>query len=194
MSITYITQKDKNGKTLYYRVTDGKKKVVSRAAYEAYQQESKRSDSPEQNELQPEIAAPDTQITLDEAPVVETSHANSDEKTADSRSAADILLSISKNAIEAAGSKHSGKICLREYKNCTLVKYRNCMICAILYDEHRVAYAVQFMGASLETRNKSKDFKISSLDALSTLEDEIIKQTIFIDWWWENTACAKKAS
>lgn len=194
MKISYITQKDKNGKTLYYRVTDGKKKVISRAAYEVYQQNSKLPDSSEQVEFQPKIATQNTQITLDEVSTIETSHTNSDEETADSRSAADILLSISKNAIEAAGSKHSGKICLREYKNCTLVKYRNCMICAILYDKQRVAYAVQFMGTSLETRNKSKDFKIGSLDALSTLEDEIIKQTTFIDWWWENTACVKKAS
>ena len=191
MNITYITQKDKNGKTLYYRITDGKKKVISRVAYEAYQQESKLPDS---FDIQPEIAAQNTQITLDEASTIETSYAHNDEKETDNRSAVDILLTISKNIIEAAGSKHSGKIRLREYKNCTLVKYRNCMICAILYDEYRTAIAVQFMGTSLETRNKSKVFKFGSLDELSMYKDEIIKQTAFIDWWWANTACVNKAS
>ena len=35
MSVMYITENDKNGKARYYRVTDGKKKVISRFEYEA---------------------------------------------------------------------------------------------------------------------------------------------------------------
>lgn len=36
MNTIYITENDKNGKARYYRVTDGKKKVCSKAEYESH--------------------------------------------------------------------------------------------------------------------------------------------------------------
>lgn len=193
MNITYITKTDKNGKPLYYRVTDGKKKVISRAAYEAHQREIETADLLEQSETQTEL---NTQITLDEVPAVEDSGSNSeneDEQDSDI-SALAMLIAISEDTLKAAGKTSDGKIRLREYKNCTLVKYRNCMICAVLYNANKSTLEIEFMGTSLETRNKSRVVEVASIGELNSLKDEISKQTAFIDWWWANTATAAKAS
>ncbi|GHU56989.1 hypothetical protein AGMMS49975_21510 [Clostridia bacterium] len=175
----YTTQVDKNGKTLYYRVTDGKKKNISRTEYEANQPAEVEAITVEQTVI-------DTALfeSASTAEVVETVAAT--EATREQGEVETVAFDFVKSVIESTGSQYVNKMYLQNSKKCALINYRNCMVCSLVFDKENTVTAIRFMGATIETRKKASMFDFVGLDSLSEYKDAIVKQVEFIDWWYQN--------
>lgn len=189
MSIMYITENDKNGRARFYKVIDGKKKVVSRSEYEAQKNVidetvAEESDTREIEESQ--------QFTLDDV-----------EKSNDSQMKSDVLIDVgefllnfAKEIITAAGSKNAEKTKLQKTKTGKrlLVNYRNCMVFSVALGTDGKVESLRFMGTTDDTRKTGYEFVMNSEEEISSYKDEIIKQVDYIDRWYLNSSPKKKAS
>lgn len=173
----YIMTTDKNGKARYYKVVDGKKKVVSKAEYEA--------NTAVVEETVEVAAAVETAEAVESTETTEAEAAETTETIAkdESKTVEEIALAIVKSIIEATGSKHSDKIRLQVKKNCVLINYRNCMVCSLVFGENHSAKSLKFMGDTLETRKQASVYEYGDLNSH---KEEIEKQVSFIDWWYAN--------
>lgn len=75
-------------------------------------------------------------------------------------------------------------------KHGVLINYRNCMVCALVFDDDHVVTAIKFMGTTVESRKKSE---LCEVKDLSEYADKISEQVVFIDQWWANTSRKKVA-
>lgn len=201
MNITYITENDKNGNARYYRVTDGKKKVISRAEYEAHTSDI-NSESPIVEVVSAPEAEESAQIAFEETPVseaevrddfVEASPAEDvtsdiDTELDNEPISTEAAFDIVKGFVAETGSKHSQKMYLQNCKKCAAINYRNCTICSLIFNEHGAVSAVKFMGTTTDTRKKASVHKLDCLDDLSAYKDEITKQIEYVDEWYLNAS------
>lgn len=202
----YIMMTDKNGKARYYKVVDGKKKVIGKAEYDANiaaveetveavaevaetaEVVAEATEAVEVEVAAAEIPQSTDVVEVEKIPqiteVAKTAKPSENAVTDDGKAIAEIALSIVKSIIEATGSKHSDKIRLQVKKNCVLINYRNCMVCSLMFDEEHSAKALKFMGNTLETRKQASVYEYGDLNSH---KEEIVKQANFIDWWYANT-------
>lgn len=191
----YIMTTDKNGKARYYKVVDGKKKVISKAEYEANAVEI--TEAAETTEVVENAEVIETTENMDASaedfPKTEgadkSGEISNTAATAESEEIAKSALEIVKSIIAAADGCHSDKVRLQVKKNCTLINYRNCMVCSLTFGEDSKVTALKFMGATLETRKQASVYEYGDLNSYA---EEIIKQVDFIDWWYLNPT--KKAA
>lgn len=94
-----------------------------------------------------------------------------------------------KAIVAGLGGKHAKKVRLQETKKGTQIRYRNCTVCALVFDAEHTLTGIRFMGTTLETVNEAT---ICEPVSLSIYADKIIEQVAFIDWWWANPS--KKAT
>ena len=193
MNITYTTENDKNGKARYYRVTDGKKKVISRAEYEAHTSDADNVTPAVETVSTPE-AEENVQIAFEETTSYEdVACTSSVEDTAETEETGDepinkeLAYEAVRGIVKATGTEHSEKMYLQDFKKCALINYRNCAVCSLVFDENGAITAVRFMGTTVETRKKLSTYNIASLDELSAYKDKIVEQIKFIDWWYMQT-------
>lgn len=212
----YIMTTDKNGKARYYKVADGKKKVISKAEYEANVVEiteaaetaevvettettevTETAETEEVNETAETTETTETtesaDASVEDFPKTEgtdkSAEISNTAATAESEEIAKSALEIVKSIIAAADGCHSDKVRLQVKKNCTLINYRNCMVCSLTFGEDSKVTALKFMGATLETRKQASVYEYGDLNSYA---EEIIKQVDFIDWWYLNPT--KKAA
>lgn len=203
MNTTYITENDKNGKARYYRVTDGKKKVCSKAEYEAHtlaegeEIEVVTADVVCEAEENEQIAFEETEISLTEVhedfiAVSPDEYTASDEKPVEEHASPEDFYDIVKGIVSETGSKHYQKMYLQNSKKCSMVCYRNRIVCTLVPDKCG-STKIKFMGTTPETRKKASLFSISNCDDLREYKDNIMKQIEFIDWWY-STSSKRKVS
>lgn len=211
MTYTYTQTTDKNGKARYYRVDEnGKRKVISRSEYEAnageqVSLETTETAEPETTEsctalaipfnlmtYQPETAeseqdAPHVIAPIPSIPrealqeISEREHTNSIAILAPS--VEELALDTARRSIEATGSKHFKKVRLQNTKKGVQIRYRNCAICTLEFDQEHTLTGYRFTGASMETMAQSE---VYAPNPLSTYASDLAEQVAFIDWWWEN--------
>lgn len=198
MNTTYITENDRNGKARYYRVTDGKKKVVSRAEYEANTCKANNEISDETPAVEtfsaPEIEE-NAQIAFEETMAsADTSNDSPMENIVLAAEAdgepirKDLAYDVVKGIVKETGSKHSEKMYLQNCKKCATINYRNCTVCSLIFNERGEVSAVKFMGTTPETRKKMSVYELNCLGDLSKYENNIAKQIEFIDNWYASAS------
>lgn len=204
MNTTYTTENDRNGKARYYRVTDGKKKVISRAEYEAHTGDMNSESSVTEAVYVPE-AEENAQIAFDETPAsiaevhedfVETSPAEI--ATSDTDTAADnepisteAAFCIVKNIVNESGIAHFDKMYLQNSKKCSMVCYRNRIVCTFKFDSNGMISKIKFMGTTAETRKKASLFNIANSKSIYDYKNDILRQIEFIDLWYSNSVKTK---
>ncbi len=192
MNIIYTTENDRNGKARYYRVTDGKKKVCSKAEYEAHVCETKDEietvgvSSNESDERNGQMAFEEMAIKAEPENEVNAKDVRSD-KEIDVTVSADLAFDLVKDIVKSTGSKHHEKMYLQKCKKCAAVNYRNCTVCSLIYNKHGGVSAVKFMGTTAETRKRISVYNIDCLGDLSEYQKEIISQIEYIDRCYEST-------
>lgn len=212
MTYTYTQTTDKNGKARFYRVDEsGKRKVISRAEYEANTSEQISIEAVEVEVPAAEVETAENETVYTEeaieAPAAETCTAlvvpfNLEAAVAELRerdrlnsidltvpSLADTALETVKAIIAGMGSKHSKKVRIQETKKGIQIRYRNCAVCALVLDAEQNLTGIRFMGTTMETVNEATVCEPAGLD---TYADKIAEQVVFIDWWWANAS--KKAA
>ena len=90
-----------------------------------------------------------------------------------------------KAIIAGMDGKHSSKVRLQATKKGVQVRYRNCAVCALVFDAEHVLTGIRFMGTTMETVNEAT---VCEPAGLSTYADKIVEQVMFIDWWWANAS------
>jgi len=183
---TYTTQIDKNGKELYYRVTDGKKKNVSRAEYEANKSQSVISEQQEQIAADNDVFA-EIEICNNLPDGVKSEYYSEPipqrlEKAASYNIEA-AALDIVQKIIETTDD--SRKLTLKISKNFALILYRNCSICGLMYSKDGAITKISFMEKTPEARKKFKAtrYEFNGLDDITNRRDEILNQVNFINEW-----------
>lgn len=175
-TMTYTQTTDKNGKARFYRIDEsGKRKVISRAEYEAHTAETCTA-----------LVVPfslDTAI----AELRQRQHLDNIDMTVPSIE--ETALETVKAIIAGMDGKHSNKIRLNETKKGIQIRYRNCAVCALLFNTEHVLTGIRFTGTTMETVNEVTVCEPAGLD---TYADKIVEQVMFIDFWWAN--CSKKAA
>ncbi len=198
MNIIYTTENDRNGKARYYRVTDGKKKVCSKAEYEAHVCETKDEietvgvSSNESDERNGQMAFEEMAIKAESENEVDAEDVRSD-KEIDVTVSADLAFDIVKDIVKSAGSKQYEKIYLQNSKKCSMICYRNRIVCTLVSDKCG-SIKIKFMGTELETRKKASLFSISNFDDLRMYKDNIMKQIEFINLWYSTLSKIKEVS
>ncbi len=210
MTYTYTQTTDKNGKARFYRIDEnGKRKVISRAEYEANITEQMSIEAVEVEVPAAEVVAAENEtVYTDEAieapapctalvvpfsleavvaELRERDRLNSIDMTVPSL--ADTALETVKAIIAGMGGKHSSKVRIQETKKGIQIRYRNCAVCALVLDAEQNLTGIRFMGTTMETVNEATVCEPASLD---TYADKIVEQVVFIDWWWANAS--KKAA
>ena len=89
-----------------------------------------------------------------------------------------------KAIIAGMNSKHAKKVRLQETKKGTQIRYRNCTVCALMFDAEHTLTGIRFTGTTLETVNEAT---ICEPADLSTYADKIAEEVVFIDWWWADS-------
>ena len=187
--IKYITENDKNGKARYYKVIDGKKKVVSRAEYEANSiatEPINSIDSSTTGEVNISScdASSELQLTFGEissnpkAEPEETTQSESVILNADSEIGT-ILASLV-NSILCAGSKKP-KAKITRTKKFIVVNYQKCMVLSLAVSESGTVTAIRFKGTDKENRKEVRAYPFNNSTNISDFKDEIVKQIEFID-------------
>ncbi len=199
MNTAYITESDKNGKGRYYRVTDGKKKVCSKAEYEAHalteNEEIKiaTADVACEAEENEQIAFEGTGFSLAEVhgdfiDVSPDEYTASDEKTSEEHASPKDFFEIVKGIVSETGSKHYQKMYLQICKKCATIDYRNFMVCSLLFNKQGDVSEVKFMGTTADTRKKMLIYKLESLGDLLAYKGKIAEQIEYIDSWYLNAS------
>lgn len=180
----YMMKTDKNGKPRYYKSVDGKMKVVSRAEYK----ENVKAEETETAEVE-EIKAETTDvIEAAHAELVERERLDSIDLTPSKPE--DVALSVVKCIVSGMNGRDDSKVKMQAAKHSVLINYRNCMVCALLFDDDRSVTGVKFMGATVESRKQSV---VCEAKDLSEYADKIVEQVAFIDQWWANSSRKKVA-
>lgn len=199
MNTTYITENDKNGKARYYRVTDGKKKVCSKAEYDAHtlvesnDTEAVTADVIYEAEENAQIAFEETEVSLTEVQgdfidVSPDEYTASDEKPGEEHASPEDFYEIVKGIVTETGSKHYQKMYLQTCKKCATINYRNCTVCSLLFNKQGAVSEIKFMGTTADTRKKMSIYKLEHLSDLSAYKDKITEQIEYIDSWYLNAS------
>lgn len=177
----YMMKTDKNGKPRYYKSVDGKMKVISRSEYE---------ENVKVEETKTEAIVPAGFWDIDAAitELAERDRLNSVDMTLSKPE--DIALSVVKRIVSGMDGRDDGKVKMQTVKHGVLINYRNCMVCALVFDDDHVVTAIKFMGTTVESRKKSE---LCEVKDLSEYADKISEQVVFIDQWWANTSRKKVA-
>lgn len=197
MSIMYITENDKNGKARYYRVTDGKKKVISRIEYEA----NAEINVTKTENIGDAAQTPDCQITLAddfESDVNEISVEETHEK-----SGIDIL-DVARGVLAETKVADWKSLSYKIKGDVTQIKYRRCVVCTLTRNNDRIM--IEFLGTTSKRRNKthSLDYTLDFWSDLLTsngksclcdvernvIKSEICSQIRYIDSLWESLETA----
>lgn len=183
----YMMKTDKNGKPRYYKSVDGKMKVISRAEYEETSRlrTKLRRSSPRLSSL-PVAGFWDIDAAITE--LAERDRLNSVDMTPNKPE--DVALSVVKCIVSGMDGRDDGKVKMQTVKHGVLINYRNCMVCALVFDDDHVVTAIKFMGTTVESRKKSV---LCEAKDLSEYADKISEQVVFIDQWWANTSRKKVA-
>lgn len=178
----YMMKTDKNGKPRYYKSVDGKMKVISRAEYE--------ESTAKTEEVKTEAIVPvgfwNPSVAIKE--LSEQERLSSIDLTPSKPE--DIALSVVKCIVSGMDGRDDGKVKMQTVKHGVLINYRNCMVCALVFDDAHVVTAIKFMGTTIEGRKKSV---LCEAKDLSEYEDKIAEQVVFIDQWWASTSRKKVA-
>lgn len=197
MSIMYITENDKNGKARYYRVTDGKKKVISRIEYEA----NAEINVTKTENIGDEAQTLDCQITLAddfENDVNEISVEETHEK-----SGIDIL-DVARGVLAETKVADWKSLSYKFKGDVTQIKYRRCVVCTLTRNNDGIM--IEFLGTTAKRRNKTHSLNYT-LDFWSDLltsngnsylcdvernviKSEICSQIRYIDSLWESLETA----
>ena len=212
MTYTYTQTTDSKGHARFYRIDEnGKRKVISRKEYEAHttEQISIETAATETTEV---VEAVEVEVL--EAPAAEGETVYTDEPIPACTALAvpfsldaaiaelrerkaleniDMIIhSIEETALETVkaviagmNGKHSSKVRLQATKKGIQVRYRNCAVCALVFDAEHTLTGIRFMGTTMETVNEAT---MCEPAGLSTYADEIAAQVAFIDWWWANAS------
>jgi len=211
MTYTYTQTADKNGKARFYRVDEnGERKVVSRTEYEANATETAEQASTEvptveavEVEVPDEAEAAEGETVYTDEPIPERCTAlavpfsleaaitelrereqlNSIDMTVPSIE--ETALETVKLIISGMEGKHSNKVRLQATKKGIQIRYRNCTVCALVFDAEHVLTGIRFTGTTMETVNEATVCEPASLSAYT---DKVIEQVTFIDWWWANAS------
>ena len=164
-------------------LVDGKMKVVSRAEYE-------ENVKAEVEEVKSEAIVPAGFWNLDAAitELAERDRLNSVDMTPSKPE--DIALRVVTCIVSGMDGRDDGKVKMQTVKHGVLINYRNCMVCALVFDDDHVVTAIKFMGTTVESRKKSE---LCEVKDLSEYADKISEQVVFIDQWWANTSRKKVA-
>jgi len=199
--MTYTQTTDKNGKARFYRIDEnGKRKVISRAEYEAHTTANAEQGT-ESTEHQGETVytaepIPEKPCTALAVPFsLETAitelrqrqHLDSIDMAVPSIE--ETALETVKAIISGMEGKHSNKIRLNETKKAIQIRYRNCAVCALVFNAEHVLTGIRFTGTTMETVNEVTVCEPAGLD---TYADKIVEHVTFIDYWWAN--CSKKTA
>jgi len=95
-----------------------------------------------------------------------------------------------KAIISGLGGKHAKKVRLQETKRGTQIRYRNCTVCALVFNDEHTLTGIRFMGTTMETLNEATVYEPVGL---SNYRDMIVEQVAFIDWQWANVSRAATA-
>ena len=211
MTYTYTQTTDSKGHARFYRVDEnGKRKVISRKEYEANTTEQISMEAVKVEVPAAEVETTETEFTAEpikataesetctalvapfnlEAAIAEL-HEHKALENIDMTvpSIEETALDTVKAIIAGMDGKHSSKVRLQATKKGIQVRYRNCAVCALVFDAEHVLTGIRFMGTTMETVNEANVREPASLD---TYTDEIVEQVTFIDWWWAN--CSKKTA
>lgn len=181
----YMMKTDKNGKPRYYKSVDGKMKVISRAEYE---ENVKAGAEVEEVKSEAIVPAGFWDIDAATAELAERDRLNSVDMTQSKPE--DVALSVVKCIVSGMDGRDDGKVKMQTVKHGVLINYRNCMVCALVFDDDHVVTAIKFMGTTVESRKKSE---LCEVKDLSEYADKISEQVVFIDQWWANTSRKKVA-
>lgn len=201
MTYTYTQTTDSKGHARFYRVDEnGKRKVISRKEYEANTTEQISMEAVKVEVPAAEVETTETVFTAApieapaepetctalvvpytlEAAIAELRERERLELTAPS--VEETALDTVKAIIASMGGKHSNKVRIQETKKGVQIRYRNCAVCALVFDAAHILTGIRFMGTTLETVKEATVRKPASLSAYT---DEIVEQVTFIDWWWK---------
>lgn len=192
MSIMYITENDKNGRARFYKVIDGKKKVVSRSEFES----NTKSDYSEISYVD-EIATIDVEEAIDfescsehqltlsdistnsiEEP--EVSVHNESSTISSECNLGHIFADVVNSILSASYKKPQAKI--TKTKKYIVVNYQNCMVLSLVVNESGTVSAIRFKGTSNENRKDVRVYPFSSSTNISEFRNEIAKQIEFIEY------------
>ena len=211
MTYTYTQTTDSKGHARFYRVDEnGKRKVISRKEYEANTTEQISMEAVKVEVPAAEVETTETEFTAE--PIKATAEPESctalvvpfnleaaiaelhERKALESidmtvPSIEETALDTVKAIIAGMDGKHSSKVRLQATKKGVQVRYRNCAVCALVFDAEHVLTGIRFMGTTMETVNEAT---VCEPAGLSTYADKIVEQVMFIDWWWANAS--KKAA
>lgn len=207
MTYTYTQTTDSKDHARFYRVDEnGKRKVISRKEYEANTTEQISMEAVEVEVPAAEVETTEAVFTAEpiEAPAepetctalvvpfnLEAAIAELHERKALENidmtvpSIEETALDTVKAIIAGMDGKHSSKVRLQATKKGIQVRYRNCAVCALVFDAEHVLTGIRFMGTTMETVNEAT---VCEPAGLSTYADKIVEQVMFIDWWWANAS------
>ena len=188
---TYISKEAKNGKMQYFRVVDGKKKMIKREEYEANQPNAEQAQNitveTETVETFAEIEVSETPITAEPEYQAEPIPPRSTEQTV---AAAEISpFDFVKASAEPVAGRH--KVTVKDWTKYASVYYRSCAICGLVFDENRNVTAVKFMGTTLESRKTITEHKIEKPSDLLDIKAFILLQIEFVNSWWNDSQAVK---
>lgn len=214
MTYTYTQTTDSKGHARFYRVDEnGKRKVISRKEYEA--NTTKQVSIEAVTETPATAEAVEIEVPAAEVETAETETVYTDEPIEApctalavpfdmdaavaelrERKALDAIdmtpAGIEETALETVKAiiagmegKHSSKVRLQKTKKGIQVRYRNCAVCALMFDAEHTLTGIRFMGTTMETVNEAT---VCEPAGLSTYADKIVEQVVFIDWWWANAS------
>lgn len=214
MKYTYTQTTDSKGHARFYRVDEnGKRKVISRKEYEANTSEQVSIEAV--TETPATVEAVEIEVPAAEVEATETENVYTDEPIEAPCTALAIpfdmdaavaelrerkalenidmtVPSIEETALETVKAiiagmegKHSSKVRLQATKKGIQVRYRNCAVCALMFDAEHTLTGIRFMGTTMETVNEAT---VCEPAGLSSYADKIVEQVVFIDWWWANAS------
>ena len=175
---TYIAQENKKGKTIYYRVEDGKKKSISRAEYEKNQENviiPEQETETVYNTNSENVIIPEEEIQV--KTVVCETEPNERQEILTS------TLGIVQSVMESLETIPKYDLSTQQINSYTLIKYRNCAIIALITNQKNEVAELCFMGTTAQKRNRLKKYKFSGMDDIIKRTEEIREQFEFIDEW-----------
>ncbi len=194
MSIIYITENDKNGKARYYRVTDGKKKVISRIEYETNAEIS----ATKTEDIKEKTQTSGCQIMLSD-----DFNSDTNVKEISEKSGVDIL-DIARGVLAETKVADWKSLSYKIKGDVTQIKYRRCVVCALTRNNDGIM--IELLGTTAQRRNKTHSLHYTldfwsdlltsnGISYLCDVERNIIKSEIcsqirYIDSLWESLETA----
>jgi hypothetical protein len=195
---TYTTQTDKNGKTLFYRITDGKKNI-SRAEYEANQ--ATVIEVPAVEPVAEEVTATVATVgeTTEQQAVESAEEIKSDfalvelftpeeypnqggEKVYSAEQIPPIeVTALNKVQQIIYSSGDPRKLSIKTTKNFSLILYRGCSILGFMYDGEKLISKISFMGTTAETRKRTTRYEFTGISDIENRREQILEQVGFVN-------------